>query len=76
MVDTNTASHAPLEAKSPFDLRVNLSKNVAETDVRSALDNWRHGLPPFVHDRFDRRWPGRTRSGVDGRLCVALSLLP
>ena len=37
MVDTNTASHAPLEATSPFELRVNLAKNVPETDVRSAL---------------------------------------
>ena len=34
---TNTASPAPLEARSPFELRVSLGKDVPETDVRSAL---------------------------------------
>jgi pyruvate formate lyase activating enzyme len=36
----------PLEAKSPFELRVNLGKNVAETDVRSALASGDMG---FLH---------------------------
>ena len=37
MVDTNTTLKAPLEARSPFELRVSLAKDVPEADVRSAL---------------------------------------
>ena len=38
MSDSQAASEAPpLEAKSPYELRVNLGKNVPESDVRSAL---------------------------------------
>jgi pyruvate formate lyase activating enzyme len=36
MSDPHTVT-TPLEAKSPFELRVNLGKDVPETDVRSAL---------------------------------------
>jgi pyruvate formate lyase activating enzyme len=34
---TETASQPPLEAKSPFELRVDLGKDVPESDVRTAL---------------------------------------
>jgi pyruvate formate lyase activating enzyme len=34
---TTPIQQQPLEAKSPFELRVNLGKGVAESDVRSAL---------------------------------------
>src|SRR6185436_7584075 len=37
MANINTTSPAPLEAKSPFELRVSLGKDVPESDVRSAL---------------------------------------
>ena len=37
MADISTTSQAPLEAKSPFELRVNLGKDVPDADVRSAL---------------------------------------
>lgn len=37
MSDSPTLSQTPLEAKSPFELRVNLGKNVPESDVRTAL---------------------------------------
>jgi pyruvate formate lyase activating enzyme len=37
MPDGHTPSQTPLEAKSPFELRVNLGKNVPESDVRTAL---------------------------------------
>ena len=37
MPDVGTAPELPLEAASPFELRVNLGTNVAEADVRSAL---------------------------------------
>jgi pyruvate formate lyase activating enzyme len=37
MPDTRTIPQAPLEAKSPFELRVNLGKGVPEADVRTAL---------------------------------------
>ena len=37
MAQGHTLSQTPLEAKSPFELRVNLGKDVPETDVRSAL---------------------------------------
>ena len=38
--------HTPLEARSPFELRVNLGKDVPETDVRSALASGDMG---FLH---------------------------
>jgi pyruvate formate lyase activating enzyme len=37
MTDTHTRSQQPLAAKSPFELRVNLGKDVPESDVRTAL---------------------------------------
>jgi pyruvate formate lyase activating enzyme len=37
MPDTQTISPPPLEARSPFELRINLGTQVPETDVRSAL---------------------------------------
>jgi pyruvate formate lyase activating enzyme len=37
MAGITTASQTPLEAKSPFELRVSLGKNVPDADVRSAL---------------------------------------
>lgn len=37
MPEGRTLSQTPLAAKSPFELRVNLGKDVPETDVRSAL---------------------------------------
>ena len=48
--------NTPLEAKSPFDLRVNLGKNVPESDVRSALASGDMG---FLHSFT-------TGSAVDG----------
>ena len=66
----------PLEAKSPFELRVNLGKDVPETDVRDGARHRRHGLPPLVHDRLGRRRARRARRRLDDRLHVALPLLP
>jgi pyruvate formate lyase activating enzyme len=43
---TSVAKPAPLEAKSPFEMRVNLSKELPETDVQSALDSGDMG---FLH---------------------------
>lgn len=37
MPDERTLAQIPLSAKSPFELRVNLGRDVPETDVRSAL---------------------------------------
>ena len=37
MSDSHTVQHTPLEAKSPYDLRVNLGSDVPERTVRSAL---------------------------------------
>jgi pyruvate formate lyase activating enzyme len=37
MVDTKAIAHEPLEARSPFELRVSLGQDVPEADVRSAL---------------------------------------
>jgi pyruvate formate lyase activating enzyme len=37
MADTNTPSATSLEAASPFELRVNLGKDVPDADVRTAL---------------------------------------
>jgi pyruvate formate lyase activating enzyme len=41
-----TQQQVPLEAKSPFELRVNLGRDVPETDVRSALASGDMG---FLH---------------------------
>jgi pyruvate formate lyase activating enzyme len=44
---TNPASqHLPLEARSPFEMRVNLGRDVPESDVRSALASGDMG---FLH---------------------------
>ena len=37
MAEPPAPAHTPLEAKSPYELRVNLGKDVRESDVRSAL---------------------------------------
>jgi len=37
MPDARALSDTPLEARSPFELRLNLSRNVSDTDVRAAL---------------------------------------
>src|SRR5687767_4436980 len=46
MPKTSAAKRAPLEAKSPFEMRVNLSKELPEMDVQSALDSGDMG---FLH---------------------------
>jgi pyruvate formate lyase activating enzyme len=46
MPDASATRSAPLEAKSPFELRVNLGKDVPESDVRSALASGDMG---FLH---------------------------
>ncbi|HSC14976.1 MAG TPA: pyruvate formate-lyase-activating protein [Gammaproteobacteria bacterium] len=45
MAETSAAK-VPLEAKSPFEMRVNLSNELPETDVQSALDSGDMG---FLH---------------------------
>ena len=56
MSDSPPAPTAPLAAKSPFELRVNLGKGVPEADVRSALASGDMG---FLHSFT-------TGSAVDG----------
>jgi pyruvate formate lyase activating enzyme len=46
MTEPQSVEQTPLEAKSPFELRVDLGKNVPETDVRSALASGDMG---FLH---------------------------
>jgi pyruvate formate lyase activating enzyme len=46
MPDGHISPQAPLEAKSPFELRVSLGKNVPESDVRTALASGDMG---FLH---------------------------
>jgi pyruvate formate lyase activating enzyme len=46
MAEAQTLAKAPLEAKSPFELRVNLSKDLPETDVQTALESGDMG---FLH---------------------------
>ena len=55
-MDKNQALLVPLEAKSPFELRVNLGRDVPESDVRSALASGDMG---FLHSFT-------TGSAVDG----------
>src|SRR4051812_36292521 len=54
--DLNATVQTPLAAKSPFELRVDLGRNVPETDVRSALASGEMG---FLHSFT-------TGSAVDG----------
>jgi pyruvate formate lyase activating enzyme len=56
MPDQPSPSETPLEAKSPYELRVNLGKGVPETDVRTALATGDMG---FLHSFT-------TGSAVDG----------
>jgi pyruvate formate lyase activating enzyme len=56
MAQGQTLSSTPLEAKSPYELRVNLGKNVPESDVRTALATGDMG---FLHSFT-------TGSAVDG----------
>ena len=56
MTDVTGPDQTPLEAKSPFELRVNLGKDVPETDVRTALATGDMG---FLHSFT-------TGSAVDG----------
>jgi pyruvate formate lyase activating enzyme len=56
MAESSEPSPVPLEAKSPFELRVALGKDVPETDVRSALAQGDMG---FMHSFT-------TGSAVDG----------
>jgi pyruvate formate lyase activating enzyme len=46
MNEINPLQSAPLEGKSPFELRVNLGKDVPESDVRTALAT---GAMGFLH---------------------------
>src|SRR5262249_46972354 len=57
MSDNPATQPAPLEAKSPYELRVGLGKDVPETTVREAL---RTGEMGFLHSFT-------TGSAVDGR---------
>ena len=56
MADATGPDQTPLEAKSPFELRVNLGNGVPETDVRTALATGDMG---FLHSYT-------TGSAVDG----------
>jgi pyruvate formate lyase activating enzyme len=56
MADVEPAAATPLEAKSPFELRVNLGKDVPEANVRTALATGDMG---FLHSFT-------TGSAVDG----------
>jgi pyruvate formate lyase activating enzyme len=56
MSESQRSGSTPLEAKSPYELRVNLGKDVPETDVRSALATGDMG---FLHSYT-------TGSAVDG----------
>src|SRR5512134_977673 len=56
MPETSVGTQTPLEAKSPFELRVELGKVLPETDVRSALASGDIG---FLHSFT-------TGSAVDG----------
>jgi pyruvate formate lyase activating enzyme len=56
MPENETVGRTPVEAKSPFELRVNLGKDVPETDVRTALATGDMG---FLHSFT-------TGSAVDG----------
>ena len=46
MPETSTLSRAPVEAKSPFVLRINLGQNVSDADARAALSSGNMG---FLH---------------------------
>ena len=46
MIETKPLKNPSLEAKSPFELRVNLGRDIPESDVRTALANGNMG---FLH---------------------------
>ncbi len=66
------APAVPLEARSPYELRVRLGESVPEqTRPRGARER-RHGVSAFLHDRLDGGRAGRADGGVDDGLHVAL----
>ena len=66
----------PLAAKSPFELRVNLGKDVPEADVRTALATGDMGFLHSFTTGSAVDGPGRARRRLDHGLHVALPLLP
>ena len=76
MPEDYTVSAPPLEAKSPYELRVNLGKGVPEVGRPDGARDRGHGLPALVHDRGDRGRPRRARRRLDERVHVAMHLLP
>ena len=66
----------PLAAKSPFELR-GRPRQGRPGDRRSDRPRHRrHGLPALLHHRLGRGRSGRAGRRVDGRVHVALPLLP
>ena len=76
MAATTTTSQAPLEARSPFELRVGLGKDVPEADVRSALATGDMGFLHSFTTGATVDGPGVRVVAWTSRLHVAVSLLP
>lgn len=56
MIENQTLEQIPLEAKSPFELRIDLARNLPESDIRTAVASGKLG---FLHSFT-------TGSAVDG----------
>ena len=76
MPEGDTVPQTPLEAKSPYELRVNLGKNVPESDVRTALATGDMGFLHSFTTGSTVDGPGVRRRRVDDGLHVAVPLLP
>ena len=65
MTNSRSRQQVSLEAKSPFELRVNLGKNVPESDVRAALAQGIWAF--FIRSPPAPRWTGRAFAWLRGR---------
>ena len=76
MPETMRHGTSPLEAKSPYELRVGSRPACSGIGRSLRTRQRRHGIPAFIYYRFDCRWSRRACCRMDDRLPVPLPVLP
>ena len=76
MTEPEAAEPQGLEATQPVRAARRSRKERTRIRRQDGARHGGHGVPPFVHDRIDRRRPWRARRGLDGGVHVAMPLLP
>ena len=76
MTEPHAVEQPALEANSPYELRVDLGKNVPETDVRTALATGEMGFLHSFTTGSTVDGPGVRVGRLDGGVYVEMRLLP